>query len=177
MIVFRCTPLSYPLYFLWESANQPPGRWHGAEEGPVHYFTDTPDGAWAELLRHEEIRDPADLAGIRAALWAVEIDDSLDNKPKLPIDILTGGQETWSLCQEEARRLRGKGVKRLVASSAALLPGCAHGWRAKVGIQPGPRRDGRVIILFEPQSNLIGWVATKEGRPDERLLPCIRHFS
>jgi hypothetical protein len=28
----------------------------------------TPDGAWAELLRHEEITDPEDAATIRRAL-------------------------------------------------------------------------------------------------------------
>ena len=58
MIVFRQTDHRYP--FLWESAEQPPGRWHGAGEGPAHYCADTPDGAWAEFLRHEEIGDAAD---------------------------------------------------------------------------------------------------------------------
>ena len=38
-------------------------------EAPVHYFSDTPDGAWAEFLCHEEITDPEDLPGIRRALW------------------------------------------------------------------------------------------------------------
>lgn len=176
MIIFRIVRQSYPLYFLWESAEQPEGRWHGRGEGPIHYFADTPDGAWAELLRHEEIRDPADLAGIRAALWAVEIDDLSDTKPGLPSNILTGGRDTWSLCQKEARRLRNAGANKFVALSAALLPGGAHGWRANAGIQPGPDRDGKVVVLFEPRPNLIGWVATKEGRPDERLLLRVRHF-
>ena len=73
MIVFRHADPRLP--FLWEDARQPPGRWHGGGEGPAHYFSDTPDGAWAELLRHEEIRDPADLATLRRAIWAVEIPD------------------------------------------------------------------------------------------------------
>jgi hypothetical protein len=34
---------------------QPPMRWHGPGEGPVQYLSDTPTGAWAELLRHEEV--------------------------------------------------------------------------------------------------------------------------
>ena len=53
--------------FLWEGAGQPPARWHGDGEGPVHYLTDTPDGAWAEFLRHEEIRDPQDLETVTRA--------------------------------------------------------------------------------------------------------------
>ncbi|MGB7563254.1 MAG: hypothetical protein WBM08_00720 [Prochlorococcaceae cyanobacterium] len=31
----------------------------------------SPGVAWAEWLRHEEIKDPADLEGIAASLWAV----------------------------------------------------------------------------------------------------------
>ena len=52
MIVFRQADPRYP--FLWESPDQPAGRWHGPGEGPAHYFSDTPVGAWAELLRHED---------------------------------------------------------------------------------------------------------------------------
>ena len=63
MILFRHADPRFP--FLWETASQPAGRWHAPGEGPVHYLADTPDGAWAEFLRHEEIRDPEDLAGIR----------------------------------------------------------------------------------------------------------------
>ena len=51
MIVFRHTDPRFP--FLWESADQPGGRWNEAGEGPVNTFADTPEGAWAELLRHE----------------------------------------------------------------------------------------------------------------------------
>lgn len=36
----------------------------------------TAAGAWAQLLRHEEITDPADLAGISTRLWAVRINVS-----------------------------------------------------------------------------------------------------
>jgi hypothetical protein len=54
--------------FFWESDRQPEGRWHGSGEGPVQYLADTPDGAWAEFLRHEEITEVADLAGVRRRL-------------------------------------------------------------------------------------------------------------
>src|SRR5690606_7733130 len=73
VIVFRQADSRVPP--LWETSDQPAGRWHGDGEGPAHYFADTPDGAWAEFLRHEEITDPADLEGVRRRLWAVEIGD------------------------------------------------------------------------------------------------------
>ena len=55
MIVYRHADARFP--FLWESADQPPARWHGSGEGPVQYFADTPDGAWAEFVRHEGITE------------------------------------------------------------------------------------------------------------------------
>ena len=67
MIVFRHADPRFP--FLWETASQPSGRWHAAGQGPAHYLADTPFGAWAELLRHEEITDTADLAGVRRAIF------------------------------------------------------------------------------------------------------------
>ena len=71
MIVFRHTDPRFP--FLQEAAGQPAARWHAPGEGPVHYFADTADGAWAEFLRHEEITDPADLAGIARAIWSIDL--------------------------------------------------------------------------------------------------------
>ncbi len=73
MIWFRHCDTRWP--FLWQSANQPPGRWHGDGEGPVQHLSDTPDGAWAEFLRHEEISEAADLAGIERDLWAIDVPD------------------------------------------------------------------------------------------------------
>lgn len=175
MIGFRHTDPRFS--FLWEDADQPPGRWHGTGEGPAHYFCDTPDGAWAEFLRHEEITDTEDLLTIRRTLWAVELGDDPPQHVTLPTATVTGGTETYTSCQKEARRLRQRGASRLVAPSAALLPGGAQGWRVDGGLQPGPLRDGQVIILFGRRPDLIGWPAAREGHPGEELLPRVRHFS
>jgi hypothetical protein len=174
VILFRHADPSFP--FLWEDAGQPPGRWHGAGEGPVQYLADTPDGAWAELLRHEEIKDPADLATIRRAIWAVEVPDEPSHEPTLPASTLQGGLDTYGACQAEARRLRALGAKRLSAPSAALLPGGAAGHRVDGGLRRGAERDGRVIALLGRRSDLTGWAATADGRPREDLLPRVRHF-
>lgn len=172
MIGFRHTDPRYP--FLWERTDQPPARWHVAGDGPVHYFSDTPDGAWAEFLRHEEITDPEDLMGIQRDLWAVDIGQPQFATPDLPPETLTGGEDSWPACQEEAKRLRGLGADELKAPSAALLPGAAHGWRVDGGLQAGVRRDGAVYVLFGRRPDLIGWRAAAAGRPDEDLLLVVR---
>src|SRR5436190_1844945 len=81
MIAFRHADPRFP--FLWESAAQPAARWHDDGDGPVQYFADTPNGAWADFLRHEAIVDPDDLATIQRAIWAVEIPDETSSRPRL----------------------------------------------------------------------------------------------
>lgn len=175
MIAFRHADPRYP--FLWEEAWQPEARWHGPGEGPVQYLCDTPDGAWAEFLRHEEIREPEELATVRRALWAVELGDEVTYEPDLPAEVLTGGPDTYAACREEARRLGRLGATKLVVPSAALLPGAARGWRVDGGLQPGPKRDGKAIVLFGRRPGIVGWAAATEGRPGEELLPFVRHLS
>jgi RES domain-containing protein len=62
VIAFRHADRRFP--FLWEGSGQPAGRWNATGDSPIHYFADTPDGAWAEFLRHEGITSPEDLATI-----------------------------------------------------------------------------------------------------------------
>lgn len=176
MILFRHADPRYP--FLWEDAAQPPGRWHAQGEGPAHYFTDTPNGAWAELLRHEEIRDPEDAATLRRALWAVEVPDAVEARPELPGRVLLGGPETYARCQAEARRLRQTaGTVGLRAPSAALEPGGAAGWTVEGGLKPAEPRDGEVVVLFGRRTDLEGWPVVRAGHPPTELLERVRHFS
>jgi hypothetical protein len=172
MIVFRQVDARYP--FLWEDAAQPAGRWHGPDEGPAHYFADTPDGAWAEFLRHEEIVDPADLPTIRRQMWAVEIGDAPAVAVEIPASALNGGPKNYARCQRRARALRATGATRLVAPSAALTPGGARGVTVRAGVRPAGARDGRVIVVFGAPDGLTGWVAAAEGRPTADLLPRVR---
>lgn len=173
MIAFRHADPRFP--FLWEVSSQPAGRWNTPGR-LTHYFTDTPDGAWAEFLRHEEISDPADLLTVRRALWAIDIGDEPAARPELAGATLAGGPESWPDCQQEADRQRNSGASGLTAPSAALRPGGAHGWRVDGGLQSGRARDGKVFALFGPRPDLIGWPATVAGRPGEELLERVRHF-
>lgn len=175
MIVFRQTDPRYP--FLWSDASQPAARWHAEGEGPAHYFADTPDGAWAELLRHEEITAPEDAATVRRALWAVEIGDAALKAVSLKANVLTGDRDTYWACQAHARRLRARGASRLVAPSAALVPGGATGREVDDGLErTAQHRDGRVIVIFGRPERLVGWKAVERGAPPADVLSRVRHF-
>ena len=174
MIAFRHADARWP--FLWETADQPAGRWHGASEGPAHYFCDTPDGAWAEFLRHEEITEAGDIQTVQRALWAVDLPDEPAAMPRLPKPLLTGGLDSYPGCQDAARGWRSRGVSRLIAPSAALQAGAAHGWRVRHGrLEAGPRREGKVIVLFGLRPWLQGWLAAI-GRPSPEILNKIKYL-
>ena len=172
MIAFRHADPRFP--FLREDSSQPAGRWNDAGE-LTHYFCDTPDGAWAEFLRHEEIDDSRDLHTIRRALWAVDIGEPPSLRPDLAEPTLTGGSENWSACRETAWQHRTD-KDGIAAPSAALRKGGARGWRVGGGLQSGPEREGMVYALFGPRPDLVGWAATVEGRPGEELLAAVRHL-
>lgn len=177
MIAFRHADPRFP--FLREDSAQSAGRWNAAGE-LTHYFCDTPDGAWAEFLRHEEIDDPRDILTIRRALWAVEIGEPPSLTPDLPSDVLFGGPQSWSACTQFAREHRPI-ADGIAAPSAALLPGGARGWGARGwkmdgGARSGPIRDGFVFALFSLRPDLVGWAATIEGRPGDDILERVRQF-
>jgi hypothetical protein len=141
----------------------------------VQYFADTPTGAWAELLRHEEITDPADLAGISTRLWAVRIGDVEMQEPKLPLAAFTSAPDGYEVCRTEARRLRAGGAVRLVTVSAALQAGEAAGFRVgSAGLTRAAPRDGRVVVHFGVLPAAEGWCAAESARPEADLLGYIR---
>jgi hypothetical protein len=174
MIGFRQVDRRYP--FLWEDSRQPEGRWHAHGEGPAHYMADTPDGAWAEFLRHEEITEVEDLPTIRRQLWAIDLGDEPAQPVRLPPDVVRGGLETYARCQQEGATLRARGHRRIVALSAALLPGGARGLAVHEGLHPAPARDGRVFVIFGPPIDLVGWIAADTGWPAADLLKRVNHY-
>lgn len=175
MIVYRHADPRFP--FIWESAIQPPARWHGPGEGPVQYFADTPDGAWAEFLRHEGIAQESELVNVRRTLWAVEVPDALPTEqPRLGLAVLTGGTATYEKCRKSARRLRSRGALALRVPSAALIRGGARGWKVAGGLQPAAPRNGTVLAVFGARPDFIGWVAAFAARPRSDLLSHVRHL-
>ena len=53
----------------------------------------------------------------------------------------------------------------------------ATGTIVKDGPQPGPPRNGRVLVLFGPPDGLVGWTAGEAARPAEDLLPRVRRLT
>lgn len=174
MICFRNCDRRWP--FLWEIREQPAARWNREGDGPAQYVADTPDGAWAEFIRHEEIVDDIDLAGVSRALWAVKVDVRNATEPALPGAVMTGDLSTYAECQDEARRLRDHGVTELSAPSAALEPRGASGYRIEIGFRPGSPRDGVVYVLFGARPEITGWLVVADGRPPVELLTRVRHL-
>jgi hypothetical protein len=142
----------------------------------VQYLASTPDAAWAEFLRHEEITDPADVATIRRAMWAVEVPDDHLPMPRLPLRVLRGDETSYDACRREARRLRRGGARGLRAPSAAIVSTTGSGHRVEDGLRPGPARDEEAIVLFGPRPDLVGWAACDVGRPRAGLLRRVRHL-
>ena len=136
MIVFRHTDPRFP--FLWETAGQPAGRWNSDGEGPVHTFADRPEGAWAELLRHEEITDPRDVAEIRRSLWAVDVGDLPTAEPELPRATMTGGPRSYAACRREAARLRERGRDGFTRHRPRWCVAAPTGGGSRAASSPGP---------------------------------------
>jgi len=157
LIVFRNCDPRYP--FLWEDRAQPAARWHAAGDGPAQYF-----------IRHEEITDLADLAMIRRAIWAADIDIADCQPPALLASQLIGDETTYPACQREAANMRRAGVRGVIAPSAALKPGEAAGYVVDGGQRGGAARDGRVFVLFGSRPDVTGWLVAADARPPARLL-------
>ena len=129
------------------------------------------------MLRHEEIHDPADVATLRRALWAVELGDEPAKAVTLKPAVSTGGRDTYWACQAHARRLRARGARRLVAPSAALVAGGATGREVVDAFErPAKPRDGRVIVIFAESTGIVGWKAVEHGAPPAGLIARVRHF-
>ena len=172
---FRQCDRRYP--FFWESVDQPAARWHGRGEGPVQYLASTPEGAWAEFLRHEEITDPDDLKGVSRALWVVEDEEEAltASVASLAVTVMTGGEETYPACQAEARRLRDSGAQALLAPSAALAGGTTVGYTVCLGFRRS-QHEARILVLFGARPHLVGWLVVWSAQPPAEVLARVRHL-
>lgn len=144
----------------------------------MQYLADTPDGAWAEFLRHEEIQDPADLVGVRRRMWVVEVDLDAERvrQAALPPQVMTGDKGSYPECQAAARRLRAEGSTCVLAPSAALVAGGARGQVTDEGLREAAGRDGAVWAFAGVRPGARGWAAVDAGAPSERVLRLVRHF-
>jgi RES domain-containing protein len=164
---------SYDVPF-WVRPNTTDERWHKSGDGPTQYLSATPDGAWAELIRNENLRSEADLQLVQMPLWQASVeqgrianygDFALAEEAGFSPEALVDDDQTR--CQEEGQRLRKSGVAGVLYPSAAL---------------PGEQN----LVLFGPRI-LLPWGSSRRlasgipankltvGAPPRDLLPRVRH--
>lgn len=185
-ILFRQNDANYAFLFP-EGISQPPARWHGEGDGPAQYFATTPDGAWAELLRHEEITEELTPAVFNEmfsrVLWAIDFPNEIQiteiTQDRLTLDVCIGDEHTYLACQQAARALRNNQVRCLQVRTAALHDGQAQG--AAVGpsgqLTPGPSLEGKTIVYFGTLPKAVGWRCGTSPVLDENFTKKVRHFS
>lgn len=123
-IAYRYSSYDAPF---WVRENTHPGRWHGLDDGPTQYLSLSTDGAWAELIRNEELTSEQEIAMVSVQMWAVHVHEGL------VVDYSTFGRaatagfdpdalvdEDYRRCQGEGARLRALGYGGVLAPSAAL---------------------------------------------------------
>ena len=165
--------------FTWSSKDQPPARWHGEGQGPVQYLAGTPDGAWAEFLRHEEIVDTAELDGIERRIWAVDVPDGEVARAVdvvLEPALIRGGADTYRACQHHATQLRDSGAQGLRAPSAAL--DAASGYRSENGgLVISDPLPSTTYAMFGQRTHWTGWMCHDVGRPHPALVARVRSLT
>ena len=116
----------------WVRENSLPGRWHVRGDGPTQYLSLSTDGAWAELIRNEELRTEDEIAMVSVAMWAVLINQGMIiDYSSFQLAELAGFDpsalvdENYERCQREGARLREEGYAGVLAPSAAL-PGATN---------------------------------------------------
>jgi RES domain len=162
----------------WARANTKPGRWHGIGDGPTQYLSLTTDGAWADLIRSEDLRTAEELKLVRMQLWQVRIDQSYvvdysdfgkAESAGFPAKALIDDDQIQ--CRVEGARLRNAGYSGILAPSAAL-PGelCLTLFGARVAVdwstQPAVSSaiPASVLTVGAPPSGLLDRVRFR-GQP------------
>lgn len=165
-VAFRYSDYDTPL---WARPNTEDGRWHLARTDPTQYLCLSPDGCWADLMRHEDLRTEIDVALVRMPLWVLKLseeriaDYSTFDKAEtagFPPDALV--DEDWQRCQAEASRLKDLGYRGVLAPAAAL-PGeialTLFGGRRAVGWNEEPSLvsaiPAKIVTVGAPPTGVV----------------------
>jgi RES domain-containing protein len=128
-VAFRYSNYDTPF---WVRPNTQPGRWHFVGDAPTQYLSSTAEGAWADLIRSEDLRSESDVAMVRMPLWQARVDQSyvvdyssfeLAERSGFAAEALIDDDQ--ERCRAEGKRLRDLGYAGVIAPSAAL-PGATN---------------------------------------------------
>lgn len=121
--LFRWSDYDVPF---WARNNSRPGRWHVVGNPPTQYWSMTPDAAWAELIRTEDLRLEEDLDLVRMPLWVCRLPAvGLVDLTRPEVQAIHGVDEpalvedAWDVCQTLGRTLRTD-FPGVIAPCAAL---------------------------------------------------------
>lgn len=171
-VAFRWSDYDTPL---WARPNTAAQRWNRAREGATQYLSLTPDGAWAELIRSEDLTTPAEVRLVSMPMWMLRVhetriaDYSTFERAEaagLPPEALV--DDDHERCRAEGTRLRERGFRGVLAVSAAL-PGAVNLtlFGPRLAVEWDCAEDGR-LGSFVPARLLA------VGRPPEELLVRVR---
>jgi RES domain-containing protein len=175
LVAFRYCSYDVPF---WVRPNTRPGRWHVAGAEPTQYWSLTPEGAWAELIRYEELATEEQLDEIRTTMWVCRLprmgladltDDELRNRYNLTGNDLTA--DAWDACQHAAVEIRRE-ARGVLAPSAALadtLNVTLFGPRRLIAFQRTPALasavPGAIAAIGRPPRGLVGRVQRRTHYP------------
>jgi len=111
----------------WARENTQQGRWHARGDGPTQYLSLSTDGAWAELIRNEELTSEDEVAMVSVQMWAVTVNQAMivdystfERADAAGFDPGALIDEDYDRCQREGARLRQLSYSGVLAPSAAL---------------------------------------------------------
>jgi RES domain-containing protein len=153
----------------WSRPNTLPGRWHLPEDGPTQYLSLSPDGAWAELIRYEQLQSEWEIAQIRTKIWVADLNiahlvdySTFEKAEAAGFDPDALVDEDYAHCQEEGARLRSLGYRGVVAPSAALpeatnvtLFGARYSVRWNARVATASAIPATVVAIGSPQPGLL----------------------
>lgn len=171
LVAFRYSSYDVPF---WVRPNTYAQRWNVALEEPTQYWSLTPDGAWAELIRFNELTAEDQLDEVRMPIWVCRLSSMglldvrelnvRDHYSLTPADLTA---EDWSSCQRAATAMRADGVRGILSPSAALAD-------ATNVTLLGPRR----AIALDRHPALVSAVPAAVvaiGRPPPKLVQRVIH--
>jgi len=157
----------------WARENTQPGRWHTGGDGPTQYLSLSTDGAWAELIRNEELATEDEVAMVSVQMWAVSVNQAMivdystfERAKAAGFNHEALVDENYARCQEEGARLRRLSYGGVVAPSAAL-PGAIN--LTLFGPRMASRWDRPPLLASSLPATLI-----TKGAPPPGLLHHVR---
>jgi RES domain-containing protein len=172
LTVFRYTDYDVPF---WSRPNTRAGRWNVVGDEPTQYWSMTPDGAWAELIRANELRTEEELDLVRMPLWVC----------RLP------GMSLVDLHHADAQQTHGISTRQMIEDDWRPCQAVATELRrhCRAIIAPNPALDGHANLTLFGARRAIDWrtkpalastvpaARTGVGRPPRGLVSLVRRRS